>query len=219
MSSPLWRNRQVIDDIHTSQACVLKAFGTLLSFCLGLGGLQLLGQVAPTVAQVIHKDVLHVILHFCNPSKGLYTPEPLLKANLLQTEGIYPIKNTLCDTLGTIRQNLAKHPMGKIFIIGLEGDESKVGHCALGILQENGSISFGCDPGDFVDVTKIYIYVLPGDIRQLILDTSEKIPKATPLSLSTCRLCAWVLKGQPRSPSMPIQQNNIQITLATSDIV
>ena len=183
MRSPAWKNAAVTNDIQTIQGCGLMSYGVLQSYWHCLGPLQLLGQVAPSVAQLISENPPRVMLHFCNPNKGWYTLEPLICGKLLEKVLAFSVNGNLADVLRRVHEFLSVHPMGEIFIIGLEKDPPEVGHCAPCRCQQGG-ILFGCAHGHFSGVIRIHVYVYPSNLKQIVDVVGFKIPEATPLTLN-----------------------------------
>ena len=194
MRSPAWKNAAVTNDIQTIQGCGLMSYGVLQSYWHCLGPLQLLGQVAPIVAQLIDENLERVILHFCNPNKGWYTLEPLISGKLLEKVLAFSVNGNLADVLRRVHEFLSKHRMGEIFIIGLEKDPPEVGHCAP-CLCHQGGILFGCAHGIFRTVIRINVYVYPSNLKQILDVKGFKIPEATPLTLNgsvSCKCAPWM---------------------------
>lgn len=161
-----WNKAYVIDDLKTRSGCMLKCLCFIMTYLGITPPMEVFGQGAKRVADLLKVDVLNVIKHFCDPG-GSNTPEPLVRANLLNELGVVSVGDVqvllsrLCEVASNavIRQK-------KIFIMGLTYSNSAVGHCVLCVVKEDGRIICGCEPEDLANVRNLAVYTVPDDIKK-----------------------------------------------------
>ena len=147
--------------------------------------MQVFGQGARLVGDLINRDPVRVMEHFCNPEEGLDTPEPLVRAKVL---------HELCDfTVGDVRSllrclmKLAWDPViqeKKIFMLGLAYSDRAVGHCVVCLVTESGDLICGCEPENLANVCRLVAYVVPDDIRQTLDRYGTRLTQPEPLTLN-----------------------------------
>ena len=186
LKSPHWNRANMTNDLKTVSACVLKCFCVMLTYLLSITPpMQVFGQGAQLVGDLINRDPVRVIEHFCNPEEGLDTPEPLVRAKVL---------HELCDfTVGDVRSllfrlmTLAWDPViqeKKIFMLALTYSNGAVGHCVVCLVTESADLICGCEPENLANVCSLVAYVVPDDIRQTLDRYGTRLTQPERLTLN-----------------------------------